>query len=142
MFPWLQDHPALVWTIGIASALAFVGTLLALPPLVARIPRDYFLHEHRPAARWAHLPDAVRLAIRIGKSVVGVLFVLAGLAMILLPGQGLLTILVGVLLVEFPGKYRFEKWLVRRTFVRRPLNWMRRRAGKPALRMRRPSCRS
>ena len=70
---------------------------------------------------------------RIGKNALGVVFVLAGVAMILLPGQGVLTILLGIMLTEFPGKYRFERWLVRRRAVLGAINWLRERAGRPPL---------
>ena len=47
------------------------------------------------------------------------------------PGQGLLTLLVGLLLMNFPGKYRLERWLVGRRGVLTALNWLRRRGGHP-----------
>jgi hypothetical protein len=45
----------------------------------------------------------------------------------------LLTLLVGVFLLDFPGKYAFEKWLVGRPGVLRMINWLRRRRGRPPL---------
>ena len=48
-----------------------------------------------------------------------------------LPGQGLLTILIGISLVNFPGKYRLERYLVSRRWAQRSLNWVRKRGGKP-----------
>ena len=56
-----------------------------------------------------------------------------GIAMLVLPGQGLLTIVVGIVLLNFPGKYRLERWLATRSPVWRSLNWLRRRAGRPEL---------
>ena len=53
--------------------------------------------------------------------------------MLVLPGQGLLTLLVGFLLVDAPGKYRLERWLVSRKAVLRPINWLRRRKGRQPL---------
>ncbi len=50
--------------------------------------------------------------------------------MLVTPGQGLLTLLIGLLLLNFPGKYRLERWLVRRPGVLRTLNWVRRRRGQ------------
>jgi hypothetical protein len=49
--------------------------------------------------------------------------------MLLVPGQGLLSIAVALVLLDFPGKYRFERWLATRPAVWRSLNWLRRRAG-------------
>jgi hypothetical protein len=53
--------------------------------------------------------------------------------MLVLPGQGLITLFVGFFLIDFPGKYRFEKWLIRRKAVHRPINWLRRKSGREAL---------
>ena len=63
----------------------------------------------------------------------GVVFILAGLAMIVLPGQGVLTILIGLALTNFPGKYALEQRLVRRPAVSGALNWIRQKAGRPPL---------
>ena len=52
---------------------------------------------------------------------------------ILLPGQGIFTILIGVMLLNFPGKYQLEQWIVARRPVLHSINWLRRRAGRAAL---------
>ena len=123
----------ILWTLGAASIVVFVGSLLATPALVIRIRPDYFAQDERLPSRWASQHSVVREMLRIGKNVLGCVFVLAGIAMLVLPGQGLLTLLVGFLMVEFPGKYRFEKWLVGRRYVLRPINWLRQRAGRSPL---------
>jgi hypothetical protein len=133
MFEWTRHHQAILWTLGAASIVVFFGSLLAMPALVVRIRADYFTHHKRPPGRWAGQHPVVRHLLRIGKNVLGYLFVLSGIAMLVLPGQGLLTMLVGFLMLDFPGKYRFEKWLVRRRYVLRPINWLRRRAGRSPL---------
>ena len=63
----------------------------------------------------------------------GIAFVLAGLAMLILPGQGLVSILIGVMMIDFPGKYAFEKWLVSRSSVFRFMTWVRSKAKRPPL---------
>ena len=73
--------------------------------------------------------------IVIGKNVLGAVLMIAGVAMLVLPGQGLLTMVLGFLLIDFPGKYRLERWLVARPMVHRPLNWIRRRAGREPLKV-------
>jgi hypothetical protein len=135
VFDQIQEHPALLWTLGAASIVVFVGSLLAMPPLVARIQPDYFAHDKRPPSRWASQHPLLRWVLRIGKNVLGCVFMLAGIAMLVLPGQGLLTMLVGFLMLDFPRKYRFEKWLVGRRYVLRPINWLRRRAGRSPLQL-------
>jgi hypothetical protein len=135
VFEWLRDHQAILWALCALSVVVFIGSLLVMPALVARIRADYFTHDERPRSRWANQHPLVQVTVRVGKNVLGSLFVLAGIAMLVLPGQGLLTMLVGFLMVDFPGKYRFEKWLVGRRFVLRPINWLRRRAHRDPLRV-------
>ena len=67
----------------------------------------------------------------IGQNTLGVVFIVAGLAMLLLPGQGILTMIIGIMLLSFPGKYRLERWAIARGPVLRTCNRMRRRAGRP-----------
>jgi hypothetical protein len=133
MFEWMQNHQVLMWSVVGASAAVFIGSLLVVPALVVRIRADYFTHDERPRSRWADQHPMVQLTLRIGKNVLGCIFILAGIAMLVLPGQGLLTMLVGLLMVDIPGKYRFEKWLVGRRFVLRPINWLRRHADREPL---------
>jgi Na+/H+ antiporter NhaD/arsenite permease-like protein len=85
------------WALGIFSVLAVLASVVLVPRFLARLPRDYLKHEGHQA------PHSVPL--RILRNLLGVLLVLLGIAMLLLPGQGLLTLLVGVLLVDFPGKH-------------------------------------
>jgi hypothetical protein len=75
----------------------------------------------------------VRWIIKLVKNLLGVVFILLGLAMLVLPGQGLLTLLIGVLLLNFPGKYRFERWLIQRPSIFRAVAWLRQRAGREQL---------
>ena len=130
---WINDHSLLVWWLGGLSALTFVATLIAIPIFVARIPADYFAHEHRERTLWSNQHPVVRMILLVVKNAVGVAFVLAGIAMLVLPGQGLLTILIGLLLINFPGKYRLEKWLVTKTPVLKAANWLRERSGHPPI---------
>lgn len=133
MLQWINDHQALIWALGGASVVVFVLGLLLVPVLVVRVPTDYFAHDQRPPSRWAKRHPVVRLVMLVGKNLLGGVLIVAGLAMLALPGQGLLTLLLGFLLIDLPGKYRIEKWLVRRRWVHRPIDWMRRRRGREPL---------
>jgi len=133
MTQWLDDNAALLTALAVVSVIVFVGSLLAMPIIVGRIPADYFAHARRPDSLWSRQRPLVRIAIVIIKNALGVLLMLAGLAMLFAPGQGLLTLLVGFLLIDFPGKYRFEQSLLRRKRIMRLLNWIRRRRGTPPL---------
>ena len=128
-----ESHQGLLWSVGIASAAVFVASLVAMPWLIAFIPADYFAHEQRPPSRWAHLHPVLRFVVFVARNIVGTLLVLAGIAMLMLPGQGILTIVVGFLVLDMPGKYTLERWIVGKRMVHKPLNSIRAKRGRTAL---------
>jgi Putative transmembrane protein (PGPGW) len=67
------------------------------------------------------------------KNLIGGVFVLAGIVMLVLPGQGVLTIMLGIALMNFPGKFQLERWIVSRGPTLWFINRLRRRRGRPAL---------
>jgi hypothetical protein len=130
---WIRDNETILWSLAVASVVTFVATLIVIPWLVTRIPHDYFAHRTRHHTPWSRQHPVIRGLLIAGKNALGGVFVGVGAAMLLLPGQGLLTMLIGVMLLDFPGKFRFEGWLVRRRPVHRSINWLRRKVGRPAL---------
>ncbi len=133
MFHWIQIHEmALMWLTAI-SVVTFVGSLFIVPFLVVRIPDDYFARKEEHGKSWANYHPVVRGILLAGKNLLGYILIAAGLAMLVLPGPGTLTILIGILLVDFPGKYRLERWIVTRGPVLQSVNWFRQRAGHAPL---------
>lgn len=132
---WIENHELLLGWLTLASGIVFIGTLVLMPWLIARIPADYFSHGRRHKAPWTGEHPALRLLLVAGKNLLGCLVVVAGVAMLVLPGQGLLTILLGGMLLDFPGKYRLERWAISRGPVLRTINRLRRRAGREPLEM-------
>ena len=122
-----------LWLLGAVSLLTFVGTLIVVPWLVVRIPEDYFALGKRRLIPWSGRHPVIRWLLLIVKNIAGGILVVMGIAMLVLPGQGLLTVLIGMILMNFPGKYRFERWLVQRRPVLRSVNWLRRYYGRPPL---------
>jgi hypothetical protein len=133
MLEWLQSDENKIWWIAGASILTFLAFLVVVPLLAVRIPSDYFAHGNFHKKLWADHPLVLRMVLLIGKNLLGYVFVAAGIVMVVLPGQGILTILAGIMLLDFPGKYRLVRWIVGRPQVLRTLNWLRRRAGRPPL---------
>ena len=133
MVEWIQTHETILWWMAAASAVTFVGTLIAVPWLLVRIPTDYFAHRRRHREPWADQHPVVRALLLIGKNLLGCLFVVTGIVMLVLPGQGILAILIGVVLLNFPAKYKLERRLVRCGPVLRSVNWLRQRAGRAPL---------
>ena len=122
----------------IVSVTLFLGTLLASLGLVAffltRLPPSYFHPSYD--RRFAHDRHWVMYSCRVlVKNVVGALLVILGIVMALpgVPGQGLLTILVGVMLIDFPGKRALECKIIRQPRVLRTVNRLRRAFSKPPL---------
>lgn len=132
---WYRGHPEVVnWGIGL-SFVMFVGTLLIVPVLVARIPDDYFIRDADTPGTFPQRHWVVSLAGHIVKNLLGVIIVLMGVVMLFVPGQGVLTILIGVILLDFPGKRRLELALIRRPAILKAVNWMRQKAGRKALKV-------
>ena len=133
MLEWLDDHKTLLYWLSGASAVLLIASIFIIPAVVARVSPDYFAHDERPQRSWINLPPPVRVIIHIGKNLLGAILMITGLAMLALPGPGLITLLVGFALLDFPGKYRFERWLVARPAIHRPINWLRKRSRRPPL---------
>ncbi len=113
MLEWIYAYQELLWWLSGASLALFAVFLAIVPWLVARIPADYFLAEKRPARhRVRRHSKPIHILLLAVKNGLGGLLVVAGLAMLLLPGQGLITILLGMSFMNFPGKFRIERWLI------------------------------
>ena len=112
------------------SVIAFVGTLIAIPAILIRLPPDYFKNHHHKPWFANHHPVIRTLGLLI-KNIAGIIFLLAGIAMLFLPGQGLLTMLLGILFIDFPGKHRLEQKLIQHPQVLKAINAFREKAGKP-----------
>lgn len=112
------------------SVIAFVGTLIAIPAILIRLPPDYFQNHHHKTWFANHHPVVRTLGLLV-KNLVGIVFLLAGIAMLFLPGQGLLTMLLGILFIDFPGKHRLEKKLIQNPKILHTINTFREKAGKP-----------
>jgi hypothetical protein len=124
--------------LGILSVVFFVGSLIAIPILLVCLPVDYF-DDDRPRGWFPGIPMPLRVTVLILKNLIGVVFVLAGLAMLVLPGQGLLTILLGMSLVDFRAKRKLERRIVGQPAVLRTINSIRMKYGKPPLVIREPA---
>lgn len=136
---FLGEHRALMWWIGSASAVMFLGSIVVIPIIVVRIPEDYFTRESRHSGVWKPRHPVLRVALLLLKNLAGILFILAGILMLVGPGQGALSILIGIMLLDFPAKYRLESAIIRRRPVHRTINWIRAKAHRPPLKIPKPA---
>ena len=134
---WLPD---LTWrNVGLGVLIVVVTFVVAtgvVSFVVVKLPATYFHPDHdrevlkdkHPTIRWAGI---------IGKNLAGVILMVLGVVMSLpgVPGPGLLTILFGVMLVDFPGKRRLELKLVSQPRVLKAINDLRKRFGRQPMKL-------
>ncbi|MGQ0694101.1 MAG: PGPGW domain-containing protein [Nitrospiraceae bacterium] len=119
-------------TLTILSLAFFVGSLIAIPFILIRLPADFFdIRVPRPWMKDHH--PVLRLIGHIVKNAVGTIFLFAGFLMLFLPGQGILTILIGISMLDFPGKRNLEAKMIGQPTVLHAVNSMRKKFGKPPL---------
>ncbi len=130
----LMEPSVLAYLFGLSLVL-FIGSLLVIPILIAHMRADYFTNPIAPDGRWFERQPAMKVVILILKNLLGLFLLLAGLAMMVLPGQGIITVLVALTLLNFPGKRRLERRIISQQHVQRGVAWIRMRAGRPRLLM-------
>ncbi|MBN1857868.1 hypothetical protein JW848_01540 [Candidatus Bipolaricaulota bacterium] len=133
MFEWIRDNNGLIWWTGIVSAGMLVLALLIAPWLVGRIPAGYFSRPHRAGVQRPARSVIPRVLWLAAKNLLAIACLLLGCLLLVLPGQGILTILIGIMLLDFPGKFRLQRWVVSRRRVVESINWLRQRRGKDPL---------
>ena len=138
MFELLSDFfSTLTWRSVLIGALIFLGSFLVNLAIVSlilvKLPADHFSKSHKKKFASGSHP-IFRVLLIIGKNLLGIILVALGVVLSLpgVPGQGLLTILLGIMLLDFPGKHRLEQKLLSKPSVVNAINRMRGRFGKPA----------
>src|SRR5690349_20129528 len=92
------------------SAASFAVSIIGVPWYVKRLPEDYFSRSEQERFGFDRPKRSIGdVFLMILNNTLGAVLVLAGIAMLVLPGQGLLTLLVGVFMMDFPGKRRLQR---------------------------------
>jgi archaellum biogenesis protein FlaJ (TadC family) len=128
-----EEHQLALGVLAGLSVVMFFASLLSLPFLVSLIPADYFQYAepYRTSHDFKH-PVIRHLIIAI-KNALGWLLIIAGIIMLVLPGQGLITIVTGLMLINFPGKRSVERKLVGNRRILRTINWLRAKRNREPL---------
>ena len=129
MSNFFGEHINLLTWMTILSVIIFLVGLAITPFLIAAIPDDYFENKKRPKSIYTPLSLAW-LIKKVFKNILGITLLLSGIAMLVLPGQGLLTLMIGLFLMDYPGKYRLEKKLLSYPLILNSINWLRRKRRK------------
>ena len=130
MYEWLsstlEPYTGLLSVMMIGSLVVMVMSIALLPWIVSRIPKNYFARKRRTHKKSGWL-------IWLFRNIVGGVLIFAGILMLMLPGQGILTILAGLYVVDAQWKFRLERRLVGLPGILRSINWIRRRRNQPDL---------
>jgi len=126
-----EAYRSLIIWFGSISLFIFLFSLLSIKWLVALIPEDYFIN--RKASKMRSSNPALWYIVLIIKNVVGYSLVLGGIMMLVLPGQGVFTIIIGLMLSNYPGKYSIERKFIAIPSILKSINWLRQKSNKPPL---------
>ncbi len=121
--------------LGVGMFVLSMGiSFTAIVVVLVNIPANYFSSHYRqdflPNSSWM-----VRWGAVILKNLLGVFLVLLGLVLSLpgVPGQGLLTILLGLIMLDIPGKRPLEARIVKRPAILAAANSLRAKFNKEPL---------
>ena len=137
---WLQSMLPEGWTaldlaVGtvVFAAVSALASIVIIGYILSQLPPDYFVNPAARACPQRH--PVLKVLFTIVRNVAGCGLIVLGAILSLpgVPGQGILTILMGVMLVDFPGKNSAERWLLTRRGVLTGVNKLRSRLGKPPL---------
>lgn len=127
---WIAEHDFILALAGGGSLLLLLFVAAALPLIIVQLPTDYFSDPLGGSRLLRHRHRLIAWPLLILKNLLAIPVLLSGIIFIFTPGQGILTIVAGLLLLDFPGKRQVEMRIVRKHRVFRAMNWIRRKAGR------------
>src|SRR5690554_526466 len=86
VYELFQPYLPLLASVSLTMALA---SMIIIPWLIVKMPADYFCHHNRKR-HW----NATRVLFYVLRNALALVLFIAGCMMLILPGQGLLTILI------------------------------------------------
>ena len=125
----IVQHSHLLGIVATVSMILLLLSIIATPRIVSLLPVDYLVRHDKPSLKH----PAIRLLVDVTRTCLGATLIVSGLIMMIIPGPGLVTLVLGISVARFPGKRKLMQKLGSHRTVYRSLNWMRRRHGKPPL---------
>ena len=126
-----EAYRSLIIWFGSISLFIFLFSLLTIKWLVALIPEDYFINKRVSKIR--SINPLLWYVFLIIKNIIGYSLILCGIMMLVLPGQGIFTIIIGLMLSNYPGKYSIERRFIAIPSILKSINWLRRKSNKPPI---------
>lgn len=123
------------WIVVLTTTVS-IAYFVVITYFITQMDKQYFLRrkisqgEAINQPRLTSMNRSVACVVKIAKIILGIVLLVCGILMLVLPGQGLITILIGLSLLPFPGKDKMEQRILARNSVRSTLNWIRLKAKK------------
>ena len=118
------------------TTVVSIGYFIGISYIITHMDKGYFVRNQISDDDTLPIPLLTSMGhsgiylVKIAKIMLGLCLLVCGVVMLVLPGQGLITMLIGLSLIPFPGKHRIELNLLSRNSVRSTLNWIRIKANK------------
>ncbi len=126
-------YKSYIFWLGAISFAIFVFSLLSIKWLVSLIPSDYFIN--KKTSKFKSKYPVIWLVSMIIKNLIGYVLIIGGILMLVLPGQGLFTIFIGLMMSNYPGKYFIERKFIAIPSVLKTINWLRKRSNQEPLKV-------
>ena len=123
----------ILFLLGISSAVILVISAFSIGYFIKKIPYDYFLNDKRGISDYKDKNPIFWVITLALKNIIGYCLIMGGILMLVLPGQGLLTILVGLMLSDYPGKFKLEKRIIKTNLILKTINWYRNKSNIPPI---------
>jgi hypothetical protein len=123
----------LIFWFGSISLFVFLFSLISIKWLVSLIPEDHFINKKDSKIKTSNI--FIWYMVLIFKNLIGYSLILGGIMMLVLPGQGLFTIIIGLMMSNYPGKYSIEKKFIAIPTILKSINWLRGKSNKPPIRI-------
>ena len=124
----VDEYKSVIFWLSLLSFLIFIFSLVSIKWLVALIPIDYFVYKKNSKFKTKY--PFTWLISMIIKNIIGYLLIIGGMLMLVLPGQGLFTIFIGLMMSNYPGKYYIEKKIIAIPSILKTINWLRKQSNK------------
>jgi hypothetical protein len=137
MIEWLQQFwESLTWARIIFGSIALVISIFISYALIVivivNLPANYFSSEYA-SVLFGNKPFWMRWGATIFKNIIGGALIILGIIMLVGPGPGLLTILLGLIMMDIPGKRPLEARIIKQPTVLSAVNRLRARYRRPPL---------
>lgn len=131
LFTWIDSHKSVLVYTGLFSFIMLVLAAVSVPFIINMLSEDYFLKKKRRSSLKTVSEYLIFFSTAVLRNSIGLFLLISGFLMLFIPGQGLLTIFISLLFIDFPGKWKLQKKIVRNYKIHYVLNWIRRKGGKP-----------